>query len=126
MKTESGTQPKPYRITVVGNDAIIEFAEQIEAVGTEETIGFGKVKSGIKYVYQSYTLKTCNTPNLEKRIGKNLSAWLAKAKGVPVVKPDPVQEKIDALEARLAKVEAVPIVKETLEPVIIKEPILTK
>ena len=119
MKTESGTQPKPYRISVVGQDAHIEFAENVQMVKTDD---------GTKYVYDSYLLTVKNTANLAERIEKNTMAWLAKAKGVEAepVKTDPVQEKIDALEARLAKVEAVPIVKETLETVVIKDPIISK
>ena len=117
MKTESGTQPKPYRITAIGNDAHIEFAENVQSVKTDD---------GNKYVYDSYVITTRNTANLAERIDKNMASWLAKAKGGVPVKTDPVQEKIDALEARLAKVEAVPIVKTALEPVIIKEPIISK
>ena len=51
---------------------------------------------------------------------------------VPVVpKAEPTETEllraeIADLEARLAKVEAVPIVKEALEPVIIKDPIISK
>lgn len=107
MKTESGTQPKPYRISVVGNDAHVEFAENIQAVKTVD---------GIKYTYDSYLLTVKNTANLAERIEKNASAWLAKAKGVEAkpVKTDPVQEKILALEARLAKVESTDTVKSEL------------
>lgn len=118
MKTESGTQPKPYRITVVGNDAHIEFAENVQSVKTDD---------GTKYTYDSYMIKTHNTANLAERIEKNHAAWLAKAKGVETtpIKTDPMQEKIALLEARLTKVEAVPLVKTALEP-IVKDPILTR
>ena len=37
-----------------------------------------------------------------------------------------MQAEIISLKSRLAKVEAVPIVKATLEPVIIKDPIISK
>lgn len=117
MKTESGTQPKPYRITVVGDTATIEFSENVQSVKTED---------GTKYVYDSHILQTRNTPNLAERIDKSYAAWLSKAKGGTPVKADPVREKIALLEARLAKVEAVPIVKTALEPIIIKEPIISK
>lgn len=122
MKTESGTQPKPYRITVVGNDAHIEFAENVQSVKTDD---------GTKYVYDSYMIKTRNTANLAERIDKNVSAWIAKAKGIEAapVKPDPMQEKIDALEARLAKVEGTTTVKAELVAIsdpIIKDPIVNK
>jgi hypothetical protein len=116
MKTESGTQPKPYRITAIGNDAHIEFAENVQVVKTDD---------GTKYVYDSHVITVRNTANLDERVSKNLASWLAKAKGGVAVKVDPLQEKISLLEARLAKVEAVPLVKTALEPVI-KEPTLSK
>jgi len=116
MKTESGTQPSPFRITTIGDEAIIEFAENVEERLFEKAIIF---------VYDSYFLKTRVTPTLQARIDKDYSAWLAKAKGIEAtpVKVDPVQEKIVLLEARLAKVEAVPIIKTALEPVIINDTI---
>lgn len=122
MKTESGTQPKPYRITVVGNDAHIEFAENVQSVKTDD---------GTKYTYDSYMIKTRNTANLAERIEKNQSAWLTKAKGIESdpIKTDPVQEKIALLESRLAKVESTDTVKAELvakEDPIIKDPIISK
>ena len=120
MKTESGTQPKPYRITTIGDEAIIEFAENVQSVKTDE---------GTKYTYDSYHLKTRATPTLEQRIGKNYADWLAKAKGVEAEPPktDPVQEKIDLLESRLAKIEATDTVKaELIKDPIIKDPIISK
>ena len=123
MKTESGTQPKPYRITTIGQEAIIEFAENVQSVKTDD---------GTKYTYDSYHLKTRATPTLEARIDKDYSAWLAKAKWIEAtpVKVDPVQTKIDLLESRLAKIESTDTVKTELaakeaEP-IKDEPILTK
>jgi hypothetical protein len=116
MKTESGTQPKPYRITTIGQEAIIEFAENIVSAKTED---------GTKYTYDSYHLKSRATPTLEARIDKDYSAWLAKAKGIELepIKTDPVQTKIDLLESRLAKIEAASTVKAELalkeaEPII--------
>lgn len=48
---------------------------------------------------------------------------------LPPPEPSPtelLQAEIADLEARLAKVEAVPLVKTALDPVIIKEPIISK
>ena len=108
MKTESGMQPKPYKITQIGDEAIIEFAENIVSAKTDD---------GTKYAYDSYHLKTRATPTLEQRVSKNYAAWLAKAKGIEAtpVKPDPVQEKINLLESRLAKIESTDTVKAELE-----------
>jgi hypothetical protein len=114
MKTESGTQPKPFRITTIGQEAIIEFAENIVSEKTDDET---------RYTYDSYHLKTRATPTLELRINKDYSAWLAKAKGVEAeTKPvDPIEE----IKQRLAKIESTATVKTDLaakeaEPIIKK------
>ena len=93
MKTESGTQPKPYRITTIGQEAIIEFAENVQSVKTED---------GTKYTYDSYHLKTRATPTLEARIDKDYSAWLAKAESNEA-KAQPTETEL--LLARIATLE---------------------
>lgn len=119
MKTESGTRPKLFRITTIGDEAIIEFAENIVSAKTEDVT---------KYIYDSYHLKTRATPTLEARIDKDYAAWLAKAKGVEVA-PAPV-DPIEEIKLRLAKIEAAPTVKAELEAKeaepIIKDPIISK
>ena len=122
MKVESGTIPQSFKITKIGNEAIIEFAENVEEVPFEKTV---------KFVYDSYVLKTKFTLTLERRIAERYDLWMGKAKNGETASVEPTENdllktQITALEARLTKVEAVPIVKTALEPAIIKDPILTK
>ena len=119
MKTESGTQPSPFRITTIGDEAIIEFAENVEERLFEKTVIF---------VYDSYALKTKFTPTLERRIAERYDLWMEKAKNGETASVEPaknvlLENQMTALEARLAKVEAVPIIKTALEPVIINDTI---
>ena len=68
---------------------------------------------------------------IEEYISEPTPLDIAKAKGE---QRRSMQAKIDSMEketiadveSRLAKIEAVPIVKATLEPVIIKNPIIAK
>lgn len=123
MRVESGAMPQSFKISVVGDTAYVEFAENVVETAVEE---------GKKYAYDSYVLKTRPTKDLERRISEKYHLWLAKAKGLSEAKEivptydEILQAKISSLETRLAKVEAVPIVKTALEPVIIKEPIISK
>lgn len=121
MKVESGTMPQSFKITKIGNEAIIEFAENVEERLFEKAIVF---------VYDSYALKTKFTPTLERRVAERYDLWMKKAKNGETASVEPTENdllktKIMALEARLTKVEAVPIVKTALEPVV-KDPILTR
>lgn len=122
MRVESGTMPQSFRISVVGDTAYVEFAENVVETAIEE---------GKKYTYDSYVLKTRPTKDIERRISEKYHLWLARAKGAESGETNPTSEeilqaKMLSLETRLAKVEAVPIVKTALEPIIIKEPIISK
>lgn len=71
MRVESGTMPQSFKLETVGQDAFITFAENVEEV---------KIEEGVKYTYDSYTLKTKPSPTLEQRIANNYDLWLVKAK----------------------------------------------
>lgn len=71
MKVESGTMPQSFKIVTVGQDAFITFAENVEEI---------KIEEGVKYIYDSYTLKTSTSPTLEQRIAEQYNKWLEKAK----------------------------------------------
>ena len=71
MQVESGTMPRSYKIEVVENNAFVTFAENVQEIVIEE---------GVKYIYDSYTLKTKNSPLLEQRVAGKYGLWLAKAK----------------------------------------------
>jgi len=121
VRVESGTMPQSFRISVVGETAYVEFAENVAEIFIEE---------GKKYAYDSYILKTRPSKNLERRISEKYQLWLGKAKSTEIGETSPTSEeilqaKLLSLETRLAKVEAVPLVKTALEP-IIKEPIISK
>ena len=122
MRVESGTMPQSFKISVIGDTAYVEFAENVVETAIEE---------GKKYTYDSYVLKTRPTKDIERRISEKYHLWLARAKGAESGETNPTSEeilqaKMLSLETRLAKVEAVPIVKTALEPIIIKEPIISK
>ena len=63
---------------------------------------------------------------VEGRTQAEIDAIIAQAEQVEPTATELMQAEIIALKSRLAKVEAVPIVKATLEPVIIKDPIISK
>ena len=65
---------------------------------------------------------TAITPDGKEPVEPQVEPDITPPEPVPA---DPVQAKIDALEARLAKIEAVPLVTTALEPVI-KEPTLAR
>ena len=71
MQVESGTMPQSFKIEVVDGDAFVTFAENVQEVVIEE---------GVKYTYDSYTLKTNNSPTLEQRVAEKYDLWLAMAK----------------------------------------------
>ena len=62
---------------------------------------------------------------VEGRTQAEIDAIIAQAEQAEPTETELLQAKINLLELRLAKVEAVPIVKTALEPVVI-EPILIK
>ena len=63
---------------------------------------------------------------VEGRTQAEIDAIIAQAEQAQPTETELMQAEIVALKSRLAKVEAVPIVKATLDPVIIKDPIIAK
>lgn len=71
MQVESGTMPQSFKIEIVDGEAFVTFAENVQEVAIEESV---------KYTYDSYTLKTKNSPTLEQRIAEKYDLWLKMAK----------------------------------------------
>ena len=71
MRVSSATQPELVNIIVVGDRAILRFAENVtEEKREEETV----------FAYDEYQIETKNRAMLKISIEKNYEAWLAKAK----------------------------------------------
>lgn len=71
MKVSSATKPESVNIIVVGDRAVIRFAENV----TEE-----KREDGTLFVYDEYQIETKNRSMLKISVEKNYEAWLVKAK----------------------------------------------
>ena len=70
MKVNSTTRPLPYKIFVIGDCALIRFAENItEQKNEDETI----------YSYDEFSVKTKNRAMLKISIEQNYAVWLEKA-----------------------------------------------
>lgn len=81
MKVSSATKPESVNIIVVGDRAIIRFAENVtEEKREEETL----------FVYDEYQFETKNRSMLKISVDKNYETWLEKAK----------QAEIDTLAAK--------------------------
>lgn len=86
MKVESSRMPEQIEIRTVGIDSYVLFAENIDEVQTED---------GVKYVYDSYTLKCRASGTLEKRVKSDPSVWLAKAKAAEAsAEPEPTADEV--------------------------------
>lgn len=132
-KVESNVAPERILIESLPNGQ--------NAVHLAENIELGDRDGEAVYSYDQYRLNVFPRPGLRESIEKNFDAWLATAKEREGTKAMPtIDERILAVEAenkklllentdlknRIEKVEEVTIVKETLEPVIIKDPIISK
>lgn len=96
MRVESGIMPQSFKVETVGQDAFVTFAENVTETPVEE---------GVRYEYDSYTLKCRAAATLERRVHENYDTWLAKAKATELIAYVPTQEdRLAALEAGLLEV----------------------
>lgn len=95
MRVESGIMPQPFKVETVGQDAFVTFAENVTETSVEE---------GVRYEYDTYTLKCRASATLERRVHENYGTWLAKAKAVqPELEPTAEEVLADLIQLLVDK-----------------------
>lgn len=75
MRVESTLRPEQVSIFVIGDRALLKFAENVQEVQKEDQL---------VYAYDEYQIETKNRTMLKISVDKNFEAWLEKAKQVEV------------------------------------------
>lgn len=98
MRVESGVMPASYQVKVVGEQAFVEFAENVT--------GPFPTKDGEKYLYDYYVLEVRNSPTLEQRVFENYETWIARARQAEnEPKPQTLDQRVSNTETKVVTIE---------------------